>query len=190
MSIDISITLSDEDLKHCAESIQKAVKKAETLDAKTIISQARAWLAGAPGKDLPDFVSQRLASIETMITMVEDVGFGLPDKERDKVLAALTYFADPNDVIPDSIPVLGFLDDAIMIELCVRELRIELDAYEDFSYWRTQEAGRRGEDPAKLMTTRVEWAESRRVEAIERMHRRQRESYVGDGRNWSLFSVR
>ncbi len=190
MSMDISFTLSDDDLKHFIEGIKHAEKKADKLDDATILGSARAWLADAPSKDLPDFIRSRLARIDTMITMAEDVGFGLPEKERDEVLAALTYFANPQDVIPDDIPVLGFLDDAIMIELCVRELQHELDAYRDFRCWRDQEASRRGENPERLMMTRVEWAESRRAEAIERMHRRRQESYASGSWTPTLFSVR
>jgi uncharacterized membrane protein YkvA (DUF1232 family) len=52
------------------------------------------------------------------------------------VLCALVYFCDPEDLIPDSIPGLGYLDDAIMIELVFRELRHEIEAYDDFVQWR------------------------------------------------------
>ena len=52
--------------------------------------------------------------------------------ERSPVLAALAYLCDPEDVIPDEIPGIGLLDDAVMIELVFRELRHELEAYEDF----------------------------------------------------------
>ncbi len=39
--------------------------------------------------------------------------------------------------------VLGFLDDAIMVELCVRDLKHEIEAYRDFRAWRDDEASRR-----------------------------------------------
>ena len=52
------------------------------------------------------------------------------------MLNALAYFAEPDDLIPDQIPGLGFLDDAIMVELVVRELRHEIEAYEDFRVFR------------------------------------------------------
>jgi hypothetical protein len=40
------------------------------------------------------------------------------------------------------------------------------------------------------MLNRVEWAEVRRQEAIERMHRRRREAYAGGSWTPVLFKVR
>lgn len=190
MSLDISITLSDSDLKLFVDSMQEAQKKADKLDAVTIVGAARKLLEDTHGKNLPDFIATRLKQLETMIAMVEDAGFGLPEADRDNVLAALAYFSSPDDIVPDNIPVLGFLDDAIMIELCARELRHEIDAYNDFHRWRDNEATRRGESKAGLMLNRVEWAEACRIETIERMHRRRSESYTSGSWAPVLFKVR
>jgi len=190
MSLDISITLTDSDLKLFADSIQAAAKKAESLDAVTIVGAVRKLLEDSTCRDLPDFIATRLMNLETMIAIVEDKGFGLPDENRDNVLTALAYFASPNDIIPDNIPVLGFLDDAIMIELCVRELAPEIEAYRDFSHWRENEASRHSANPAELMLTRVDWAEARREEVIERMHRRRASSYSSGSSSPVLFRVR
>ena len=94
------------------------------------------------------------------------------------MLSALVYFADPNDIIPDNVPVLGYFDDAIAIELCVRELRHELDAYEEFCDFRQGESERRGMNPASV--GRAEWLGSRRDELQDRMHR-QRTRDFGTG---------
>ncbi|MDW8478902.1 MAG: YkvA family protein [Xanthomonadales bacterium] len=118
-----------------------------------------------------------------MIAMVEDRGFALPEPERQHVLSALTYFADPKDLIPDSVPVFGFLDDAVMVELVTRELRHELEAYEDFCRFRELEARRRGVDPSSL--ERAAWLEARRRELHLRMRRRrkaERERLLASGR--------
>lgn len=193
MSLDISITLSDSDLKQFAEArnrrAEEAKNKADTLDAAAIVGSARSLLEEIRSKSLPDFVKSRLKHLETVIAMVEDVGFGLPEPDRDNALAALAYFSSPDDLVPDDVPVLGFLDDAIVIELCARELQHEIEAYCDFRNWRDNEATRRGESKAGLMLNRVEWAEARRIETIERMHRRRNESYTGG--TWSpvLFKV-
>jgi hypothetical protein len=195
MSLDISITLNDADLQLFIEArnrrTEDAQKTAETQDAAGIVAAARSLLEETRNKQLPDFVAARLKHLDTMIAMVEDVGFGLPEANRDNVLAALAYFSSPDDMVPDDVPVLGFIDDAIVIELCVRELQPEIEAYNDFHRWRDNEATRRGENTAGLTLNRVEWAEARRVETLERMHRRRRESYTGGGRSGpSLFKVR
>lgn len=193
MSLEISITLSDSDLQLFVEARNRradaAQKKAETRGAADIVTAARGLLEKTRSKQLPDFVATRLKHLDTMITMVEDVGFGLPEANRANVLAALAYFSSPEDLVPDDVPVLGFLDDAIVIELCVRELQPEIEAYNDFHRWRDNEATRRGENKAGLTLSRVEWAEARRVETLERLHHRRSESYTGGRLSPSLFKV-
>lgn len=194
MSLDISITLSDSDLEKFVEArnhrTELAQKKADTLDAASIVAATRSLLEETRSKDLPDFVTTRLGYLDTMIAMVEDLGFGLPEENQDNVLAALAYFSSPDDLVPDDVPVLGFLDDAIVIELCVRELQPEMEAYDDFRRWRDNEATRRGENKERLTLSRVEWAEVRRAETMERMHRRRNESYANGRLGPSLFRVR
>ena len=50
----------------------------------------------------------------------------------------IRYFGDPEDILPDHIPVIGYLDDVIMIELVVRELAHVRDAYDDFCDYQGQ----------------------------------------------------
>jgi len=76
--------------------------------------------------------------------------------------------------------VLGYLDDAIMIELSVRQLRPELDAYDEFCDFRQNQAQRRGLEPDKV--GRADWLDARREELVDRMHRRRaRETGMGVG---------
>lgn len=194
MSLDINVTFSDADLKQFVDArnsrMTAAQKKGDSLDAAAIVRATRSLLEEIRSKTLPDFVTSRLKHLDTMIAMVEDVGFGLPEENRDNTLAALDYFSSPNDLVPDDVPVLGFLDDAIVIELCVRELQPEIEAYCDFRHWRDNEATRRGENKERLTLNRMEWAEARRIETIERMHRRRNESYTAGSWGPPLFKVR
>ena len=41
---------------------------------------------------------------------------------RKKILFALQYFIDPDDDIPDSIPKIGFLDDAAVVRWIVEDI--------------------------------------------------------------------
>ena len=65
----------------------------------------------------------------------------MPSREREQLLATFIYFCDPEDLIPDDIPGIGYLDDVIMIELLSREMRHVSDAYDDFCAYR-KEIGR------------------------------------------------
>ena len=50
------------------------------------------------------------------------------------IIAALNYLVDPFDLIPDSIPFLGLVDDAHVVELVTDKTRRTLDA---FMTWET-----------------------------------------------------
>jgi uncharacterized membrane protein YkvA (DUF1232 family) len=50
------------------------------------------------------------------------------------VIAALIYFVSPFDVIPDWVPVLGHIDDALVVRLALKSVRADLDT---FMAWET-----------------------------------------------------
>ena len=180
MSISLNFELNDQDLAHFHEAMAKAKKAAEGKSPKEIIACAAKLLEDAQKVQIPDFILQRLLRLDDMIAMVRDEAWALPEADRERVLSALVYFCDPDDVIPDNVAVLGFLDDAIMIELSVRELKHEIDAYDDFCDFRQHQAQRRGLEADKV--GRAEWLEGRREELVERMHqRRDRDMGVGYG---------
>ncbi|MEO7323334.1 MAG: YkvA family protein [Dokdonella sp.] len=191
MSLAITIELGDADLQHFIDAMHRAQQEAKHLSAREVTDAASKLLVDGHQTKLPHFIAERLGKLDSMIAMVNDEGFALPDEDKQRVLACLTYFANPEDIIPDSVPVLGFLDDAIMIELCVRELQHEIEAYEDFVVYRKDEAAAHGVDPSTLKTQRVEWAEARRIELIERMRKRRGQSYqASNGWKPTLFSFR
>jgi len=174
MPLSLTIELNEQDLAHFTEALKAAHKAAGDRSEDEIVSAASALLENARKARVPDFIRERLERLDDMIAMVRDEGWHLDEEDRRHVLSALVYFADPKDVIPDHVEVLGFLDDAIMIELCVRELRHELEAYDEFCEYREREAKKRGADPATV--GRTDWLDSRRDELVERMHvRRQRD---------------
>jgi uncharacterized membrane protein YkvA (DUF1232 family) len=175
MPLAISFELSDRDLEHFNQAIKAAAFTAGERAPEDVIEAAGKLIKDAGNLELPDFILKRLDKLDALIAMVRDEGWALPVEDRQRVLAALAYFADPQDIIPDSVPVLGYFDDAIAIELCVRDLRHEIDAYEEFCDYRQGEADRRGMEPAKV--GRAEWLSGRREELQERMHRRRERDY-------------
>lgn len=179
MSLSLTIDLNDHDLEHFASALEAARKAAAGKSPEEIVQAASKLLEGAQQVRAPDFIRERLERLDDMIAMVRDEGWHLDEEDRQHVLSALVYFADPQDVIPDHVQVLGYLDDAIMIELCVRELRHELEAYDDFCEYREREATKRGIEPAAV--GRTDWLDSRRDELVERMHARRQRGGEGFG---------
>ncbi len=185
MSMSITIDLGDKDLEHFRAAQKAAQARAATKSVDEVLTATSQLLLEAQKTEVPDFIAVRLDRLDALIAMLRDEGWSLPDSDRQHVLSALVYFADPKDIIPDNVPVLGFLDDAIMIELCVRELKHELDAYDDFCEFRQREAERRGMSPAEV--GRAEWLAERREELIDRMHKR-REGDSGFGTGYGRSS--
>ena len=180
MPLAISFELSDRDLEHFNAAIKAATFSAGAKTAEEVTEAAGKLLKDASSLELPDFILQRLDKLDALIAMVRDEGWQLPEEDRSRVLSALVYFADPQDIIPDNVPVLGYFDDAIAIELCVRELKHEIDAYEEFCDYRQGESDRRGVNPADV--GRADWLGSRRDELQDRMHRqRSRDTGTGYG---------
>jgi hypothetical protein len=189
----VVIDLSEQDLDHFRSAMRRARDAAAHLSAEDITAAALKLLADTRNIQVPDFVGDRMRKLDVMIAMVHDKGWGLTDTERKEVLSALTYFCDPEDAIPDNIPVLGFLDDAIMIELVVEELKHELDAYEDFCAFRTNAVTETGAIAASGLN-REDWLAKRQEELLERMRQRRGRdrSYGGGGgggNSFSLFSM-
>ncbi|MFQ6005927.1 MAG: YkvA family protein, partial [Woeseia sp.] len=123
MPLDITFTLSDSDLDHFQSIVDKAKSAMESDDnVASIEAAARQLILDAKSTDLPGFIADRLSRLEVIIDMVDDEEWQLSVEERHRVLGALVYFCDPEDLIPDHIPGLGFLDDAIYVELIIREL--------------------------------------------------------------------
>ena len=46
--------------------------------------------------------------------------------------AAVVYFVNPLDLVPDFLPLLGFVDDAAVIGFVVESLREEMRRYQGF----------------------------------------------------------
>ena len=142
MSLRISFELSPNDVKHFRAAMRKARHTVRDTEDSEILDAARLVFKDVDATRVPVYVRERIGKLQAMIDMLGDEEWKLGRSEQERILAALVYFSDPDDLIPDDIPGLGFLDDAIMIELAVRELKHEIEAYHDFcEYRRKYDAG-------------------------------------------------
>jgi uncharacterized membrane protein YkvA (DUF1232 family) len=182
MPLTISFTLSDRDIEHFSERMTEIRAKNSSMTQDEIIEAANRIVTQIRGSELPDFVRERIDRLEQMAKMIPDLEWRLEAEDRTRILNALAYVVDPHDLIADNIPGIGFLDDALMVELVSRDLRHELEAYRDFCSYRADEQRRVGKttDPV----TRERWLSARRTQLHERMRRRRNalwESRLGHG---------
>lgn len=164
MPLDITFTLSDKDLDH----FQAAVDKAKAITASTATPEQVEACAGklieeAHNSDLPEYITSRLVRLQVVIDMLRDEEWKLGTEDRTRVIAALTYFCAPDDLIPDSLPGVGYLDDAIYVELVMRELKAEITTYEEFCKYRSEEEARRREKGQDPRVDREAWLADKRA---------------------------
>lgn len=189
MTLRVTFDLEDKDLEYFRSVVKRAKSKSAQHASVEEAAEAVCARAGNMVKTVrdsaaPSFVLQRIDRVARLIDMVRDEEWALPAPERRNVLSALTYFAEPEDIIPDSVPVLGYIDDAIMIELIVKELKPEIDAFEDFCRYRREQASRK----RNANITREQWLKAKRRELHQRMRRRHRSrTTAGGGTRVKLF---
>ena len=168
----IELELSDSDLEHFRRVMDETWQRNAGQGEQAIMDQARLLLEQARAREAPAFVRQRLEDVGTLIAMLEDSEWPLEQEDRERVVVALSYFAEPQDLIPDNVPGLGFLDDALLAELVIEELEPDLAGYREFCEYRKKEEVARGKD---AHVGREDWLDSRRRQIFMQIRRRQRE---------------
>ena len=108
------------------EDIEKVTRKADEIEKKVRES--------GPLKRYID-------DVKLLLSMVNDYWSGdykeIPYWAIGATVFALLYVLSPIDLILDFIPVVGLVDDAAVVALCIYMIEQELH---DYSEWKTQNA--------------------------------------------------
>ncbi|AXJ13017.1 YkvA family protein [Streptococcus pluranimalium] len=120
------------------EELQSRYQKADALlrdDAKMepFLEKLEKKLKWIP------FVRQELKMIPILISMVRSYWkkdyTRVPRRTMLAIVSALIYFLSPIDVIPDWIPVLGQMDDALVVATCWKLVNKDV---EDYRQWQKE----------------------------------------------------
>ena len=185
MSIDITISLSEEDLERFQQIVdQGKLAVVDPESAERVETAAGDLIREAQTKELPKFISDRILKLEILLNMIRDEEWKLSGDERNAIRSTLYYFVDPEDVIPDHIPGIGYLDDALYAEIVIRELKTEIRMYQEFCEFRIGEENRRRNQGLDPFVGREDWIADKRAVLHSRM--RERRSHRTGSRGWHM----
>jgi hypothetical protein len=142
-------------------------EKAPSVDADQVVSLAR-WLQDLPEKTAEATINLRLARAESLRRMLDDPDWSLPADVAERGRHLLDYIRRFDDLIPDYLPLIGHLDDALLVELCWSEFAGEVQDYLDYCRF-----CREGSFRGSASERRTAWESACLVEASELIHRQE-----------------
>ncbi len=139
---------------------------APSIDA--VISAARHLVHEFPRAKRAPCIRLRLRCLSALRTMAAEPAWELaPDKQQCIALLG-EYAANEDRLLPDTVPVVGGLDEAVLVDLAWPSLRFDLDDYLDFRRLRAEEAALQGRRPHAIVYSREQWLQTRYAELARR----------------------
>lgn len=142
----------------------------QPFDPDRLVTAGRELCNGRFPTVSPACIRQRLHRVKAAVCMVEDHEWSAPDEATATVRLMAQYVATDDDLIPDATPMVGRLDDAIVIDTAWPQVDAEFEAYLDFRRLR-QVLFPRGS--VHVHFDRAGWQQARSEEAALLAHYRQ-----------------
>lgn len=149
------------------------------LDCDQLATASRELGRPADGRR-PASIDQRLQLASAVDRMIADATWQPASEAVEPAHVVMDYVRGDHDLIPASLPLVGRLDDAILIDAAWPQLAGEVDCYLDYCRVRAIEAELRGCAIGGFAFTREDWQQARRAEAglIAHCRRVGKESYL------------
>ena len=94
------------------------------------------WLLSLPADAAHDALDGRLQRIEQLRAMLDDPDWDTGDAVRLRLAKLLEYADREDDLIADQEPMIGLLDDVLLLELAWPAFATEAEEYRDFCRYR------------------------------------------------------
>lgn len=150
---------------------------AARVDA-TRLHRLASWLTALPASEARRAIDERLQCLQDLRAMAADEAWDCDPALRRRLDRLFAYVDDGDDLIPDRVPLLGLLDDVLLIELAWPAFAAEAEDFRDFC------AYRRIEHPVGDATQqRAAWVRDRLAELALLQHQaRVSDSHYVNGR--------
>ncbi len=166
-----TLKLSEADLRYLRRALQEAAAWAEHTNSEKILDAAFEFSARARAEGAPEFALRRLETLEAIATLLRDREYPLPAAARGKLLRTLAYFAHS----ARRSAVLGFLEDAVVIEIASAEFQDEIKGYEEFCRFRGNAVQRYAAESRQAELERALSRKRKQIRARLQARRQQRD---------------
>ena len=164
MNTAYELSINDEVKSH----FEKISQSSRQHNEHEVIAAVKKTLDKLNRQKVEKYVESHIETLKTMLDMLTDNEWNLDEKDRKHVLSAMQYFTHEDDIISDDIPVIGLLDDCIVIDIVAEKIKDEIEAFVDFR--NVVKVHARDEK-----FTVEDWIEAKRQDLFSRMrHRRNR----------------
>ncbi len=114
-------------------AFRRAVRRATaTVAGERPLGRLLGVAAGLLGRN-PAALARVRSDAAALVRMAREALSGhyrtVPKRTLIAALAAVIYLVDPIDLIPDVLPMLGLLDDAVILAWVVRQIRRDIDEF-------------------------------------------------------------
>lgn len=124
----ISIDIDDQVKAHFNKFIEEHGSNIDADDVK----EAKEKIKEIRDNSDDGYVIDQVGSLQMMLSMVDDKTWQVSEGNKEKINATIKYFVDDNDIIPDHIPGIGYVDDCIVIDGTMDDVEEEMLEYKDF----------------------------------------------------------
>lgn len=154
--------LGSADIERFNRTLERIGAVPATFDCDRLVSAGRVLQRDRIIAGYPVCIRQRMWRVKAAVTMIADRPWRAGETAIATVRLVARYVAANDDLIPDRVPVIGRLDDALVIDAAWTRIADEVVDYLDFRRLRALVVGR---DAARSGFDRDDWRQAREDEA-------------------------
>lgn len=122
------VPMSDSKVQKVERALDELAAKSSPEGGEKVDRQFAAKLARLEDDD--DAPEEMVRQLRVLWAMMKDTKAKLPWKQKALIMAGLSYFVSPFDIVPDVLGSKGYLDDALVIRIVYRRLGEAVKPYE------------------------------------------------------------